>query len=85
MVQAIAGSFVGVPQATLQQWLSQAQTARHKLVTGQLAKVVTYGQGDGTKGVTYTSANLADLDAYIASLLRATGQGRRRAVAVAFR
>jgi hypothetical protein len=85
MSQPIAGSFVGVPAATLQLWLTDAQTARHQLTTGARPQVIAYGQGDGTKAVTYTRANIADLDNYIASLMRALGLGgKRRAVGVAF-
>ena len=84
MTTAIPGSFAGIPPATLQTWLTQAQTARHQLVTGTKPQVVMYGQGDGTKQVTYTRAKLEDLDAYITSLMRALGQGRRRAVGVRF-
>jgi hypothetical protein len=82
--QAIPGSFAGVPPATLQTWLTDAQLARHNLMTGALPSVVSYGNGDGTKSVTYTRANLGALDAYIQSLLRALGLGRRRAVGVLF-
>ena len=80
----MSGSFAGIPPVTLQQWLADAQTARHELVTGRRAQMVAYGQGDGTKSVTYTRANLADIDNYIASLTNALGLGRRRAVGVAF-
>ena len=78
------GSFVGISTGTLQQWLCEAQTGRHELVTGRRAQMVAYGNGDGTKTVTYTRANLADLDNYIASLMAALGIGRRRAVGVRF-
>ena len=83
-MSATTGSFVGVDTATLNAWLQQAQTARHELVTGRRAQMVAYGQGDGTKTVTYTRSNLADIDAYIASLMSALGLGRRRPVYVRF-
>lgn len=49
---------------TLRTWLSQAETARHKLVTG--SKVERLQHGD--KYTQFTPANLAALDSYIASL-----------------
>ncbi|WP_409188432.1 gpW family head-tail joining protein [Bradyrhizobium sp. RDM4] len=49
---------------TLRAWLSQAETARHNLVTG--SKVERLQHGD--KSTQFTPANLSDLDSYIASL-----------------
>jgi hypothetical protein len=49
---------------TLRTWLSEAETARHKLVTG--SKVERLQHGD--KSTQFTPANLADLDSYIGSL-----------------
>jgi hypothetical protein len=51
--------------ATLQIWLAQAETARHKLVIGSLRETVRY---NGTQEVTFAKTDLAKLDAYIASL-----------------
>lgn len=50
--------------ATLQAWLTEAETARHKLVTGSLRASVGYNG----QQVTFSKTQLADLDAYIASL-----------------
>lgn len=50
--------------ATLQTWLEEAYVARHKLRTGALAVSLSYGQ----RTMSYTAANAADLDAYIADL-----------------
>jgi transposase-like protein len=72
----------GVSQATLQQWLTQAQQAYADLVSG--AKVVSVGY-DG-KTATYTQAQRADLEAWIELLQRQLGRGgRRRALRPYFR
>ena len=51
--------------ATLQIWLSEAETARHKLATGSLRQTVRY---NGDREVTFAKTDMAALDAYIASL-----------------
>jgi hypothetical protein len=51
--------------ATLQGWLLEAETARHKLVTGSLRVTVRY---NGENEVTFAKTDMASLDAYIASL-----------------
>lgn len=58
----------GIPTATLQQWLFDAQQAIHDLSTGVKPIVVMYTQGDGTKSVTYTKTDIASLHAYIQEL-----------------
>ncbi len=76
---------VGVPQATLQQWLGQAQTAYQALVTGTLATTVSYAQGTGNRAVTYTRTNQGMLAAHIRQLQTALGIVRpRRAARVRF-
>ena len=55
--------------------LEEAQLAKHKLVTG--ARVVKINKGG--MSVEYTSANLYELNAYIAELeLKVNGNHRRR-------
>jgi hypothetical protein len=51
--------------ATLQGWLTEAETARHKLATGSLRQTVRY---NGQQEVTFAKTDMAALDAYIASL-----------------
>ena len=51
--------------ATLQGWLTEAETAKHKLLTGSLAATVKY---NGQNEVTYANTDIDKLDAYIASL-----------------
>lgn len=50
--------------ATLQGWLSEAETARHKLLTGSLRQRVSYNGQD----VTFAQTEIDKLDSYIASL-----------------
>jgi hypothetical protein len=50
---------------TLQGWLLEAETARHRLVTGALEATVRY---NGQNEVTFAKTEIAALDAYIASL-----------------
>jgi hypothetical protein len=58
----------GVPLATLQTWLGQAQQALQDLVTGAKTASVSYAQGEGSRMVTYTRANMAELRAWIGQL-----------------
>ncbi|WP_110947425.1 gpW family head-tail joining protein [Pseudomonas bohemica] len=77
-------NFSGVPQETLQLWLTQSQQALHDLSTGGKGESYRYTQGDGSKSVTYTRANLGDLQAHINALLYALGMRRRRAIRPVF-
>jgi hypothetical protein len=61
--------------ATTQQLLDEARAARHKLVTGQLARVFMDQNGER---VEFVATNIAQLDAYIATL-EATLAGVSRA------
>jgi hypothetical protein len=51
--------------ATLQGWLTEAEGAKHKLLTGSLRASVTY---NGQNTVTFAKTDMASLDVYIASL-----------------
>jgi len=53
-----------MPQPTLQQQLDEAIAARHAIVVGKRAARITMGE----RTVEYSEANLASLNAYIASL-----------------
>ena len=77
-------NFTGVSPAVLQQWLSDAQQAMHDLSIGGKGESYSYTQGDGSKSVTYTRANLADLQAHILALQYALGIRRRRAIRPVF-
>ena len=79
MINTFQSDLVGVPTATLQQWLTDAQTALHDLMTGVKPRVVLYTQGDGQKSVTYTETNIGQLRGYIQELKAQLGitRGRR--------
>ena len=74
-----------IDRATLLQFLADARTAYHQLMTGAKAVTLGYDMGAGKKSVTYSAASLAALNEYIASLERQLGiSGRRRAIGVRF-
>lgn len=77
--------FAGMSTAALQTALANAQQAYIDLSSG--AKVVTanYAQGDGSKSVTYTQANIADLVALIKQLQAQLGIIRRGRRPIGFR
>jgi hypothetical protein len=50
--------------STLRTWLSQAELARHQLLTGSMVERLQHGD----EMTAYTPANIDKLDAYIASL-----------------
>ena len=81
----IPPEFAGVSEATLQAWLTDSQLALQELTLGGKAEAVSYAQGDGTKAVTYTRANLAQLQQRVRSLARVLGlSAPRGAIAVRF-
>ncbi|MDE1901509.1 MAG: phage head-tail adapter protein [Alphaproteobacteria bacterium] len=70
----------GRDTATLQADLATAQQAYIDLTTGKKGENYSYTQGDGSKAVTYTRANLAQLVALIRQLQAQLGivsRGRR--------
>lgn len=76
----------GVPPATLQQWLTQAQAALQAVTVGSQPVSVRYAQGGGERMVTYSRTNIGALTAWIGQLRAALGQTRaRRPVYVSFR
>ncbi|MCP1376035.1 gpW family protein [Dyella lutea] len=58
----------GMPTAQLQQALAAAQQAYIDLSTGAKGESYSYTQGDGSKSVTYTRANLPALQNLIQTL-----------------
>lgn len=78
--------FAGMSTPALQQALTSAQTALIALQTGQKIASASYGQGDGTKTVTYTQANVGDLTLLIRQLQLQLGviHRARRRMRVAF-
>lgn len=58
----------GIDTATLQLRLADMQRAYLDLTSGNKIEVASYAQGDGTRSVTYTRANLATLTQNIIAL-----------------
>jgi hypothetical protein len=72
----------GLSVVTLRQWLSDAQTALHLFIIGRREEIVNY---DG-RGITYSRASRADLEAHIQLLQMQLGMTKtRRALRVYFR
>lgn len=69
--------------ATIEQyrvWLAEAEEAEHKLALGQATTSASYYG----RSVTYTAANLKDLQAYIQRLKVSINGGRTRARRIIF-
>jgi hypothetical protein len=62
------GLLAGVQTSALRTALANAQQAYIDLSTGAKGESYSYTQGDGSKSVTYTKANIADLAALIQTL-----------------
>ena len=58
----------GRDTATLQADLAAAQAAYVEIMSGQRGESYSYTQGDGSKAVTYTKANIGQLAALIQTL-----------------
>lgn len=67
------GVLTGLTQGQLQVALNNAQQAYLDLVTGNKGESYTYTQGEGSRSVTYTRANLMMLTALIRELQQALG------------
>jgi hypothetical protein len=81
----VAPEFIGVDPATLQTWLTISQQALQDLATGGKPVTLSYAQGDGSKSVTYTPAQISLLEQRCRNLARALGLvGPRRAIGVRF-
>jgi hypothetical protein len=76
----------GMSRAALQKALANAQQAYIDLTTGAKGESYSYTQGDGSRSVTYTKANVADLAALIQTLQAQLGivQQPRRAIRLRF-
>lgn len=77
MLDTSTTMLAGLPAATLQAWLTEAQLALHQLSTGAKVATASYTQGDGAKSVTYTQADAGRLASWIASLQAQLGIGRQ--------
>lgn len=78
----IPAEFAGIAPSTLQTWLTNVQQAIQDLTTGGKAETAAYTQGDGSKSVTYTRADLGALRERANSLAQVLygRRYRRRAV-----
>ncbi len=78
MFDPATSDLTGVPTATLQQWLADAQQAFHDITVGGKPMVVTVRSAVGAeRSVTYTRSSLANLTAYIQALKAQLGITRR--------
>lgn len=87
MSQCYSGALTGVDRATLQVWLSEAQSALKTLAMGQREITVIVTGGGQHREVTFdrNQNSMAQLRAWIGELQRALGiGGRRRAIPVSF-
>jgi len=73
-------------QAALQASLAEAQRVYIQLSTGAQEESLSYTQGDGTRSVTYTRANLEQLAAAIQLMQAQLGivKSPRRAMRISF-
>jgi hypothetical protein len=79
----LTSAFAGLPPATLQQFLTNAQTALDALLCGRRETSVSYGEGSGQKAVTFTRTTEAQLRRHIRELKELLGQAPRRAAGYA--
>lgn len=72
----LSSSLSVIPIATVQQWLVAAVAAEQELTIGSRVSTASYSQGDGSRSVTYSTADLPRLKARIAELSAFLGVGR---------
>lgn len=70
---------------TLQQRLADAESAYHDVMIGKQVTIASYGQGDGSKMVTFNRSSAPALLAYIATLRRQCGVRTRAPIIPSFR
>jgi hypothetical protein len=75
---ARATVLTGMTRAQLQAALASAQAALVAWVPGGKVVTASYGQGDGTKSVTYNMTSMGQLQGWIMLLQQALGIGGRR-------
>lgn len=73
MTANFTGILSGMTNDQLQQALTNAQQAYIALATGSKGESFSYSQGEGSRSVTYTRANLAQLSALIRQLQQQLG------------
>ena len=75
----------GIPRESLQVSLQNAQQAYLQLSSGGKVESATYTQGDGSKSITYTRANIAQLANVIQMLQQQLGIVNRARRPLTFR
>lgn len=80
-------TLAGITTAQLQQYLADAQAAKHAIMTGSQPVEIAYTQGDGSKSVKRQMTSLAQINAYIQELQLQLGmiQSARRPVRPIYR
>ena len=73
-----------LPAATIAANLANAQAALDQLLRGALVATASYGEGQGQRSVTYTRAQIGELQRYIETLQTAQGYRARRAIGLRF-
>jgi len=73
MTANFTGILSGMTNDQLQQASTNAQQAYIALATGSKGESFSYSQGEGSRSVTYTRANLAQLSALIRQLQQQLG------------
>lgn len=73
-----------LPLATLQANLAAAQAALDQLLRGARVATAAYGEGSGTRSVTYAKTDVGALRNYIDDLQSQLGYRGRRAIGVRF-
>ena len=78
--------YAGWTRAAKEAALASAQQAYMDLAMGNKGESFAYTQGDGSKSVTYTRADIGTLSQLIAALKQSLGicGGRRRAIGFTF-
>ena len=69
--------YAGIDPATMQAWLTAAQTALFELQSGAKIANASYTQGDGAKSVAYRAVDIGALNMLIRQLQQQLGIIRR--------
>ena len=78
MQYTVPAWLVGMSQPQLQALLASLQTAYAAIITGRREVIVTYGQGEGTKSVTFNQVSATSLRQHITEVQAALGLGQPR-------
>ena len=73
-----------LPAAVLAANLAQAQAALNSLICGALVASASYAEGSGSRSVSYSRANIAELRLHIENLQTQLGYRARSAIGMRF-